>query len=487
MSDSRHEVHLVLFSAAEVTSGFALAERICDTNGFTACITLIGESTASLEKQVESRRQDSTFLAKAPIRSYNEEAKQFVKELDHQPGLKFVLVAGLEKLDDYRKTLLRKCRRNVVCFETHPGLEVDFERVCFMDSTPESDSTWFATSLVPFPEVAICSPAELAEAAAGVEKSADLVVLPSTIEEIEAVSKKIKKTIEQAVCPVCLVRDRRDSWSWFWQVRYPNLVSRFIPQMAREQRLALSLQLETYSILSFEFVALICASTFLASFGLLQNSAAVIIGAMLVAPLMTPILGAGLSIAHGNQPLFWRSLKTITLGFVAALVTSLCFGLLVRFVVPTILNYEDGSIHFTEEMWSRTHPTAIDFLVGLVGGSAAAFARTRMHLADALAGAAIAAALVPPIATAGLHVAFLGLEIIPPENSSELSKNIFFGPVLLFVANMLTIMIGSSFVLWACGVRASHGHGRKEKWGTRMTFLLIMLTAAVLVWIVQHP
>jgi len=65
--------------------------------------------------------------------------------------------------------------------------------------------------------------------------------------------------------------------------------------------------------------------------------------------------------------------------------------------------------------------------------------------------------------------------------------NLIYGPILLFIANMLTIMIGSSFVLWACGIRADHGHTRKDKWTTRATLLLLVLTAMVLVWIVQHP
>ena len=124
--------------------------------------------------------------------------------------------------------------------------------------------------------------------------------------------------------------------------------------------------------------------------------------------------------------------------------------------------------------------------MGLVGGSAAAFARTRTHLADALAGAAIAAALVPPIATAGLQLSFSFLTIAPPPGASE-TTNLVYGPILLFTANMLTIMIGSCFVLWACGVRADRSYSRSDRWKTRMTALLMTLTAVALVWILQHP
>ncbi len=81
-------------------------------------------------------------------------------------------------------------------------------------------------------------------------------------------------------------------------------VATIAPPMEREQRIELAQNLQTGSRPNLEFLGLISASSMLAAFGLLQDSAAVIIGAMLIAPLMTPIVGAGLALSQGNRPLF---------------------------------------------------------------------------------------------------------------------------------------------------------------------------------------
>ncbi|WP_322975036.1 DUF389 domain-containing protein [Aporhodopirellula aestuarii] len=261
------------------------------------------------------------------------------------------------------------------------------------------------------------------------------------------------------------------------QIRYWS--SHVAEPMDRDLRLELATTLQEGSQPNLEFLGLISAAAMLAAFGLLQNSAAVIIGAMLIAPLMTPIMGAGLSLAHGNRPLFQTSLLTIGMGFVGAFVSSFLFGLLVRLVQQPVV---------TPEMWSRCNPSPLDFCVGLVGGMAASYARTRRHLSSALAGAAIAAALVPPIATAGLQTAF-GAWHSTPQGWPV------FGPLLLVSVNVLTIMIGTSFVLYARGLRidtslpgkSTNGSGKPagNKWATRTMVSLITLVLLVLVWMMH--
>ncbi len=91
--------------------------------------------------------------------------------------------------------------------------------------------------------------------------------------------------------------------------------SSIAPPMQRDQRIALADDLVEGSQPNLEFLGLMSASAMLAAFGLMQDSAAVIIGAMLIAPLMTPIMGAGLSLTHGNRPLFKTSWLTIGIGF----------------------------------------------------------------------------------------------------------------------------------------------------------------------------
>lgn len=245
--------------------------------------------------------------------------------------------------------------------------------------------------------------------------------------------------------------------------------------MDREQRIELARSLTEGSRPNLEFLGLISAAAMLAAFGLLQNSAAVIIGAMLVAPLMTPILGAGMALTHGNRPLFRSAIATISLGFAGALVSSFLFGCLVRLIQKPVI---------TSEMWARCQPSPLDFCVGLVGGMAASYARTRSHLSSALAGAAIAAALVPPISTAGLQLAF---GVFTPVEG-EINRGLpVIGPLMLVTVNVLTIMIGSSFVLFARGMRIDDRRvSPGERWATRMTVLLMTLVMLVLVWVL-HP
>ncbi|MFK7736072.1 MAG: DUF389 domain-containing protein [Pirellulaceae bacterium] len=490
------ELNLLLFASADVPSGLALASRLTRHGGFSVAVTLCSEKAKRLEIQVRKSLEESQleFPHGLEIRTWDGGEDALLRDLDGQNSLRVVLLPGLDRVDVERLQLVRKIHATIVWFEAHPGLESSPQAIWTLTPTDETsnskhDLAWLAEHLAAYPKVIPLASDTIEDRDKYNElthTAADWVLVPCDDRNVPASAKACKSYVEQAVGPVLLVRSECSWWQWVTERQLPSFVSKYIPQMERDQRRELSLQLEKYTQLDFEFLSLICASTFLAAFGLLQDSAAVIIGAMLVAPLMTPILGAGLSLAHGNRPLYGRSLKTIGLGFLAALGTSCLFGLLVRFAFPAILIERQGIIYLTNEMWSRTHPTGIDFLVGLVGGSAAAFARTRSHLADALAGAAIAAALVPPIATAGLHISLLGLSI-GPADGRESVVNLIYGPILLFIANMLTIMIGSSFVLWACGIRADHGHTRKDKWTTRATLLLVMLTAMVLVWIVQHP
>lgn len=252
-----------------------------------------------------------------------------------------------------------------------------------------------------------------------------------------------------------------------------RMAARVVPPMDRDARRELAQDLESGSRPNVEFLGLMSASAMLAAFGLLQDSAAVIIGAMLIAPLMTPIIGAGLALTQGNRPLFQSAIRTVLLGFLGALSASVLFGWLV-------LLFQEPKI--TDEMWSRCRPSPLDFCVGLVGGIAASYARTRSHLSSALAGAAIAAALVPPISTAGLQIAFGAWNWEEPDGIPVIPVG---GPLLLAGINVVTIMIGSSIVLWTRGMRIDPTHALKDRWTLRTLALLTLLAMLTLIWVVS--
>lgn len=233
-----------------------------------------------------------------------------------------------------------------------------------------------------------------------------------------------------------------------------RLLGGTLPQLERAERLALFERLETSSRFDVDFITLITLATGIAALGLVLNSPAVIIGAMLVAPLMTPLVGSGFALAQGNLALARNAASTVVSGFALAIVVGLLAGWL------------SGSTEPTSEMLARGNPGPLDLLVALASGVAAAYASARSNLSSALPGVAIAAALVPPIATAGIALSC---------GATVLSE----GAAVLFLANMVAIIFGSAAMLWAMGVRAAHDHGSVTRWGRRAFVIVGLITLAL--------
>jgi uncharacterized hydrophobic protein (TIGR00271 family) len=224
-----------------------------------------------------------------------------------------------------------------------------------------------------------------------------------------------------------------------------------VPQLDRNRRVALVERVQSSSQWDFDFIALICLSTLIATLGLMLNSPAVVIGAMLVAPLMTPLLGAGLSLVQGNVVLLGNAVNAVFRGFLLAVVIACLVGLL----TPGLI--------LTSEMLARGSPGIFDLLVAFTSGIAAAYAIGRPNLLSALPGVAIAASLVPPISTCGLGLV-LG------------RYNLAIGAGLLFLTNIIAIVLGAACSLFAVGIRGTHEHGAFASWAWRVALALVLLT-----------
>ena len=150
-----------------------------------------------------------------------------------------------------------------------------------------------------------------------------------------------------------------------------------------------------------DFFLLIILSILMASFGLIQNDTAVVIGSMLIAPLLSPVLSIALGIALLDWHLIGRSFVTllaaVALGFIAAFI--LGFFLYGRF--PEL----------TPEILSRATPNLLSVLIALVAGFAAAFTLVKPDLSATLPGIAISVSLIPPLAVAGIGLSRWNLEI----------------------------------------------------------------------------
>jgi uncharacterized hydrophobic protein (TIGR00271 family) len=177
-----------------------------------------------------------------------------------------------------------------------------------------------------------------------------------------------------------------------------------------------------------DFFVMIGLAAAIATFGLLQNSPAVIIGAMLVAPLMAAIFGLSLGVVRGDLRLLRRAGSATLRGVLLAIAVATLLGLLVPAATPQ------------SEILSRTRPSLLDLGVALASGAAGAYALSRKGVSAALPGVAIAAALVPPLATVGIGLA-LG------------QGRIAVGAALLFLTNLVAITAAGGLVFLWLGFR----------------------------------
>jgi uncharacterized hydrophobic protein (TIGR00271 family) len=196
-------------------------------------------------------------------------------------------------------------------------------------------------------------------------------------------------------------------------------------------------ELDQASSPGFDYFLLVILSCCIATSGLLIDSVAVIIGAMLVAPLMSPILGLSLASVAGEQRMFRHALTALIEGVLLAIILSSLLGWLAQALPFDIL------VELPQEVLARTRPTPFDIGIALAGGAAAAYALAQPRLSAALPGVAIATALMPPVCTMGIGI-------------SLKSSSIALGAGLLFFTNLVTISFAGILVFAALGFRPAH-------------------------------
>lgn len=166
---------------------------------------------------------------------------------------------------------------------------------------------------------------------------------------------------------------------------------------------------------------LVC-SIVIASIGLNVSSAAVVIGAMLISPLMSPIVAIGLAVGTYNWPKLMSALKNFAIMVLVSLITSYLYFLISPLKVPS------------PEIISRTEPTLLDVFIAFVGGSAGIIAISQKKISNVIPGVAIATALMPPLCTAGFGLATLNF-------------GYFWGGFYLFILNSIMIALATYIVV----------------------------------------
>lgn len=220
------------------------------------------------------------------------------------------------------------------------------------------------------------------------------------------------------------------------RVRYLSNTLPFFSHALESDFKELFLNLKEAARINSTYVLLMVLSSLLATLGLFLNSPSIVIGAMVLAPLMSPIISLSMGILRTDADLSRKSFSTLFVGMAIALLLSA----LMAYLLP----FQD----VTNEIEGRLNPSTLDLLVAVLSGVAGAFANARENIAKSLPGVAIAVALVPPLCVSGIGLGWLNVEI-------------FSGAMLLFLTNLTGIIMaaGLSFMVmgFAPFLRAKKG------------------------------
>lgn len=209
------------------------------------------------------------------------------------------------------------------------------------------------------------------------------------------------------------------------------------------------------SQLSWNFVFLAVLSTVVASIGLLEDDVAVVIGAMVIAPLLGPNIALALATALGDRKLILQSIKANTIGVALCLLLAIGIGLL-----------WPGQFD-SEELISRTEVSYDNIALAIAAGAAAALSLTT-GVSGVLVGVMVAVALLPPAATVGIMI---GAGKFGPAN----------GALLLLVTNVICINLAAKLVFWAQDIRPRSWYGQKQAGAAMRNYLMFWGATLLLV------
>jgi len=177
---------------------------------------------------------------------------------------------------------------------------------------------------------------------------------------------------------------------------------------------------------SWEFYLMLLFATVIVTIGLTLDTASIIIGGMLVAPLLAPLFSLSLGVAMADTKVIVRSLKTTVVAIIIVYLISLVIGLL----------FSDKTIN--PEILSRIQPSLGYIIVAIAAGAAGTLSYLKTKLSNFLPGVAIAIAILPPLATSAIGFVHLDSEIM-------------FGAMALFLVNIIGVVLSSVFVFSLLG------------------------------------
>lgn len=261
----------------------------------------------------------------------------------------------------------------------------------------------------------------------------------------------VQRMLAQAPGPVIVVKQAIDMDMSAVERVGRRLLSQFSPRLTPAERTEVRRHAVELSVRGINFYVLMILSSFLTSLGLLQNSATVIIGAMIFAPLMWPLMAFSVGLLQGQLRLMRNSAVTAITGVLIGLGVAIAIGLVFPIDVPT------------SQMQVLGEPSLLDMAIALAAGAVGAYAMARRDIPSALAGVAVATALEPPLCTMGLAIAF---------DNQELAQ----GAALLLATNLVSIALAGAGVFLWLGIRPARQMANLVNW---LVSLIVLVALAV--------
>lgn len=201
------------------------------------------------------------------------------------------------------------------------------------------------------------------------------------------------------------------------------------------------------------FTVLLFLSTVITTLGVIGDSVATVIGAMIIAPLMRPIMATAAGLVMGDMKRAGRSFVVVVAGVAGVIGLS---WLLAELNLANVISFDTNS-----QITGRISPRLIDLAAALAAGAAGAFAMSRDDVADSLPGVAIAISLVPPLCVVGIGL-------------SEGEWDAAWGSLLLFLTNFLSVLLAGGGVLALLGLSVAATKALKPR-ARRRAFVIVAL------------